>query len=138
MVVGAVDDVGVVHHFGDFIVVHGLAQLSGDSLEGLEVDDSSSLGVPELEDLGHTFTALGVPGLGGDDLEELVELDGSVHGAETVDHLEDDLAAALESQFFEDFFDFFGVDCSSSVGVEEVEGGLQFFVVVLGNAVLPV
>lgn len=78
MIVSAVDDVGVVHHFGDFVVVHGLTQLSGDSLESVEVDGSSSLGVPEFEDLGQAFAALGVTGFGGDDLEELVELDGSV------------------------------------------------------------
>ena len=137
VVVSSIDDVGVVHHFSDLVVVHGLTQLSGDSLEGVEVDDSSSLGVPEFEDLGQALAALGVAGLGGDDLKELVELDGSVQGAEAVDHLEDDLATALEPEFFEDFFDFFGIDGSSSVGVEEFEGGLEFFVVVLGNAVLP-
>ena len=134
---GAVDDVGVVHHLGDLVVVHGLAQFPGDPLEGVEVDHAGALLVPELEHLAQSLATLAVAGLRSHDLEELVELDGAVEGSESLDHLEHDGAAALETELLEHLLDFFGVDGSSSVGVEQLEGLLEGVIVVLADAVSP-
>ncbi len=137
VVVGAVDNVGVVHHLSQVLVVHGLAQLSGNSLEALEVDVAVSLLVPDLEHSGQSFAGFAVAHFRADDLEELVEIDGFVDVLEAVDDLEDDFASALQAQLLEDGLDFDWVDGSSSVLIEQVEGGFELVVVVLAESVLP-
>jgi len=135
---GAVHDVGVVHHLGQLVVVEGLAQLTGNSLEAVEVSESASRLVPDVEDLGDSLARLGVADLGADDFEELVELDGSVHFPQSVDHFENNLASAFQAEFVENLFDFNWVDGSSSVFVEEVEGGFELLVVGFIETILPV
>lgn len=134
---GVVHDVGVVHHLGQLLVVEGFAQLAGDALEAVEVSEAVALLVPDLEDASQTVAGFGVADLGADDLEELIELDGPVDRAQAVDHLEYDLASALEPELLEDLLDFDGVYGSSVVIVEQVEGVLELFVIALAESVLP-
>ena len=93
--------------------------------------------IPESKHLGKTFSTLAVTGSGGNDLKELVELDGAVHGTEALNHLQDNLAPTLETQLLKDLLDFFWIYGPSLVSIEEVECGFQLFVVVLGDPVLP-
>jgi|JI9StandDraft_1071089.scaffolds.fasta_scaffold563000_1 hypothetical protein len=62
--IGLVQDVGVVHHFHDLLVVHGFSEFSADSLDLLEVYDAFALAVVEVENFIQTFFGLGVPQLG--------------------------------------------------------------------------
>ena len=59
----AVDDVGIVHHLCDLVVIKGFAQFPRNALESIKVDCSSSVLVPKLEHFSHTFTALCVTSL---------------------------------------------------------------------------
>ena len=50
MIVGLVQDIGIVHHLGDFIIIQGLTQLFGNSLETGKINNSISFWVPKVED----------------------------------------------------------------------------------------
>lgn len=61
-----VDNVGVVHHLSELIIVQGLSQLSCNFLKTVEVSYSLALAVPELENFSDTFFGLGIANLRAD------------------------------------------------------------------------
>lgn len=93
---GVINDVGVLHHLLEFIIVEGLTKFPGDAFKALDVSNTVSLGVPHVEHLANTFPRSAVTGLRGNDLQELVELYGSVDFSQAVNHFEHDLASSLQ------------------------------------------
>ncbi len=56
----SVHDVGVVHHLSELLVIHGLSQFSGNSLEAVEISVSVALLIPELEKSSDTIAGFNV------------------------------------------------------------------------------
>lgn len=56
----SVHDVSVVHHLSKLLIVHSLTQLSGNSLEAVEVSVSVALLIPKLEKSGDTIAGFNV------------------------------------------------------------------------------
>ena len=124
-----------MHQLGDLVVVEGLPKLFGDSLEAVKVDHSVSFGVPQVEYFLESLPGFIITNLRADDLQELIELDGPVELSESVDHLEDDLAAAGQTQLLQHLFNLAGINGSSSVLIEQIEGFFQGVVIGLTNPI---
>lgn len=52
----SIHDVGVVHHFSEFVIVHGFTQFSSNSLEAIIINVSVTFFIPELEDSSDTIS----------------------------------------------------------------------------------
>lgn len=49
VIVGLVQDVSIVHHLGDLIIIQGLSQLFGNSFETIKINHSVSFWIPKIE-----------------------------------------------------------------------------------------
>ena len=126
-----VKDVGVVHQFNDFFLVHGFSQLSGHLLELFQIDVAVSVLVVVTEDLGLSLRGFGISNMVYDQSDELFEVDRFSGLSDSVNDIFDDLISALETEFFHSLVDFGGIDGSATVLVESVEGGLKVFEILL-------
>jgi hypothetical protein len=133
--VEVVEDVGVVHQFNDFLLVHGLSELSGHSLELLEIDVAVTVLIIVAEDLGLSLDGLGIS----DDVDyqckEFFEIDGLPGILDRVDDVSDDEVSSLESQLLHGLVDLSSVNGSTSVLIEGVEGSLEIFEILLAELV---
>lgn len=78
-------DVGAVHHLQELIVVHVLVNLLANGLQLLEIDHSSSVSVEESEYLLKSVFCLGFAHLRANEIQEFVEINGSVLISQGVD-----------------------------------------------------
>ena len=130
-------DVGAVHKFKDFIIIKVVKELFGDSFELFEVDGSVLILVEQCEHFSEAVLGLGLSNSGTDDVKEFVEVDGFVLISKPGDEGENERISLVKAEFFEGFVDFGGIDGSTSVLVEDLEGVLEFFVVLCGETVFP-
>ena len=80
------------------------------------------------------YPAFLVAQLGGDAVEELLEIHFAPQGLEFGDHVEDGGVLALEAQALHGGLEFAGVDLASGFGVEQVEGFSELLDFVLSES----
>ena len=81
---------GAVQHLQQVVVVYVFLQLLGDGLELLKIENSVLIDVVNCENTLASVLGLALSHLVADDVEELVEADGSVGVPEGVDEREDE------------------------------------------------
>lgn len=85
-----------LQHLNELILAHGLAQLLGHPLDVINVDVAGSVVVEQVEDLVDAvlrsvglYLGLLVTQLGGDGVQELLEIDLAALALKVGDHVED-------------------------------------------------
>ena len=126
--------VGFVDHLLNFFVGHVLAELLGDSFQVFERDFACLIIVEKTERLHHFFTRVALSHFLGHHVEEL----GEVNHARTVlinvsNHFLDLLTLGLEAESAHSDLQFFLVNVATAISVEEVEGLLDFLLLLLGK-----
>lgn len=130
-------DMGAVHHLQNFFVIEVFVQLLANSLQLIETDHSSSFRVEKSEDSLEAILGLSLTNSRANDVEELFELDGAADVLQSMDERQDERVTFIESEFFQNFVDFFWVNGSTSVFVENIECVFEFFVIFGGESVFP-
>ena len=88
---------GAVQHLQQVVVVYVFLQLLGDGLELLKIENSVLIDVVNCENTLASVLGLALSHLVADDVEELVEADGSVGVPEGVDEREDEGVPLIHS-----------------------------------------
>lgn len=130
-------NVSTVHQLQELIVVQVLVDLLANGLQLLEVDHSSSVGVEKSEYLLKSVFCLGFAHFRANEIQEFVEINGSVLVSQAVDEGEDEGVSLVEAEFFEYLVDFCWVDGSAAIFVKDFECGFEFFVVLCVESVFP-
>lgn len=134
---GLLADVGAMHHLEDLVVVDSVLDLLCDGLQFLEVNDSVLVLVENGEGLSQAVLGLGLSDARGNDVNELFKVDGTVLILKSQDDREDEGVSAVETELLKNFADFLGVNGSTAVLIENLEGLLELVVVFGGEAILP-
>lgn len=115
-----------LNHLLELAILHRLSQLLGHPPQTLKSDVAAVLLVEELEDLADILLGVPITHPRGHQVQEFPELDGArVVGVEVVDHLVNGLVAGLQAQSVHGIFQFLGVDGTTLVSIEEIEGFLD-------------
>ena len=88
---------GAVQHLQQVVVVYVFLQLLGDGLELLKIENSVLIDVVNCKNTLASVLGLALSHLVADDVEELVEADGSVGVPEGVDEREDEGVPLIHS-----------------------------------------
>ena len=134
---GLVVDMGAVKHLEEIIIINIFVELPGDGLELLEVDGSVLVLVIEGKNSSKAVSGLSLTNSGGDDIEELIEADRLVLVLKPIDKAQNEGVSLVKAEFLEDLVDLHGVDGSTAVLIEHLEGVLEFFVVLSSETILP-
>lgn len=134
---GLLADVSAVKHLQQLIIVDAVLNPLSDSFELLEINDAVLVLVVKGEKSLETVFSLSVSNSRANDLQKLVKGDWSVLVSESVDKRKNEGISLIESEFFKNFVDFFWVNGSTSVFVEDSKGLLEFVVVFFGYSIFP-
>jgi hypothetical protein len=134
---GLLVNVGAVEHLEELIVIQVFVELFGHSFELFEVDGSVLVLVEQCEHSLEAVFGLGLSDSGADDVEEFFKVKGFVLVLETDDEFEDEGISLIKTELFEGLADFSGVDAATFILIEDLEGVLEFLVVLSGESVFP-
>lgn len=129
--------VSAVHHLQDLVVIDPILELLSNCLELLEVNHSVLVLVEQSVDSLQAVSSSGLSDAGGNTINELVEVNGSVFVSKTVDKGQNEGVSAVEAEFLKDLVDFLGVNGATSILIKDFEGLLELVPVLSVEAVLP-
>ena len=126
--------VGFVNHLLDLIIGHVLSKLFGYPFQVLERNFACFIVVEQPEGLQHLLAGVALSHLLGHHVEKFWEVNHAAAIAVGVsNHFSDFLLLGLEAECSHGDLEFFGVDGPAAVGVEEVEGLLDFLFLLLSQ-----
>lgn len=73
--ISLIQNMSIMHHFHDLLIVHGFSQFPADSFYFFEVDEALLFKVIEVEDLKQSFFGLGISQFGIDHFKEIIKVD---------------------------------------------------------------
>ena len=97
MVVGLVQNVGIMHHLRDFIIIKGFSKLLCDSLKTIKINHSISLGIPKIEYFCKACSGFIVTNCWTHNLKEFIKFNRSIQSSESRNHLKDDFASTSKT-----------------------------------------
>lgn len=122
-----IENVSVMHHFHNIVVVHCFAQLSGCYFHFFKINVPISIVIIQGEYPLETVNGFAISQSAVNDLQKLFEVDVSVFGLKVIYHVEYDLISFIESKLLENFLNLFGINTTTVVFIEEIEGRFEFF-----------
>ena len=127
--------VGAVNHLLKFLVSHSLTELACDTTQVSDGDGTCAIIVEESENFVDILAGVPVAHTGGHHIEELLEIDVVVLiFVEVSNHLVDGLVLSLEAKGLHGGAELTGVDGTTAVGIEKIEGLLDLLNLILGKA----
>merc|ERR1719265_2556765 len=129
--------VSLVDHFLKLLVSHALAKLLGNTLQVLERNLSCFVIVEQTERLQDLILGIAIQDFVGHHLKELLVFNGPTSIIVDIgDHLLDLFFLRLEPEGAHRNLELLGVDGAGSIGVEEIEGLLDFLFLLVGELLL--
>ena len=122
---------GAVHHLEDFVVVDSVLKIFSDAFELFKVDHSVIVLVEKSENSLDSVLGLAFTNLTGSNVNELIKIDGFALLFKAVDDPQNVGASSVDSQFFKNLIDFWGINCAATILIKDFEGLLEL-VIVLG------
>ena len=86
-----------------------------------------------IEDFVKTFFGFGVTNSIDDEFEEFIEVDSSVGVFKIAKDLADSWVSSGKTEFFHDLLDLDGINKSTCIIIEEIEGSFKFLIILFGD-----
>lgn len=116
-----VQDVGIVHHFYNLLIVHSLPQLLSDVLHFLEVDEPFTIGVIQSEYFLKPLLGFGITQSIADDLKKLLEVNGPPLRKQVTDHEENNIISTIETELLQNLLNLCRINSAPIIFVKQIK-----------------